>query len=132
MIDIEDVANADFLNQLYRNFFGREPDESGFSYWSSALNNGNQNAVSVTRDFLFSAELQNFYAPIIQLYLAAFNRIPDASGFDYWIRDYRNGASLSDIAAGMAASDEFTTLHGKNSDEQFIKDLYRNTCRVQK
>lgn len=127
MIDIEDVANADFVNQLYRNFLGREPDANGFSYWSSALSNGQQNAASVTRDFLSSAELQSLYAPIVRLYLAAFNRIPDAGGFEYWIRDYRNGASLSDIAEGMAASDEFKTLYGQSSGEQFIKDLYRNT-----
>ena len=116
----------EFLYQLYRNFLGREPDAPGLSYWDFSIENGSHTAASVTREFLNSVEHQIAYKPIVQLYLAAFNRVPDAEGLDYWVNQHRNGSSLKDIANALVESDEFKNLHGQSSDEQFIKDLYRN------
>ena len=118
--------SAEFINQLYRQFFGRQPDLNGFVYWTQALDSGSQNAADITDAFLKSDENKNFYKPILQLYLTAFNRMPDAGGLAYWVNDFRNGATLQDIAAGMAASEEFKNLYAQQSDEQFIKDLYFN------
>lgn len=116
----------EFLTQLYRNFLGREPDASGLLYWNGLLSDGSHTAVSVTREFLNSNEHQATYKPIVHMYLAAFNRIPDAGGLAYWATQQRNGGSLKDIAIAMGDSDEFKNLHGQSSNEQFIKDLYRN------
>ena len=116
----------EFLTQLYRNFLGREPDASGLSYWNGLLSDGSLTAVSVTREFLNSIEHQATYKPIVHMYLAAFNRIPDAGGLAYWATQQRSGGSLKDIALAMGDSDEFKNLHGQSSNEQFIKDLYRN------
>ena len=116
----------EFLTQLYRNFLGREPDASGLFYWNGLLSDGSHTAVSVTREFLYSSEHQATYKPIVHMYLAAFNRIPDAGGLAYWANQQRSGGSLKDIAIAMGDSDEFKNLHGQSSNEQFIKDLYRN------
>ena len=41
---------------------------------------------------------------VATLYSAAFNRAPDAAGFDFWVQAYERGASLSTIARGFLAS----------------------------
>lgn len=64
---------------------------------------------------------------ILRLYRAVFGRIPDASGFEFWMDQYRNGRPLVEIAAEFAASDEFIERYGANpSDEELIEALYQN------
>ena len=97
----------DFLEQLYRNFLGREPDVTGLTYWRYQIDSGASNAVEITNDFALSTEIKNFHQPIARLYYAAFSRAPDTDGFDYWVRDLRAGATLKEIASGFAESEEF-------------------------
>ena len=114
----------DYITQLYRNFLGREPDAAGLSYWSSQLQSGSLNAISFTQTLLESVEHQTIYKPIALIYYAAFNRMPDEAGLEYWANDIRNGASISTIAASIAASEEFTDLYGQRSNIQFLTGLY--------
>ena len=116
--------NEDFITQLYRNFLGREPDAAGLAYWNSQLKNGNLDAISLTRTLLQSVEHQTIFKPIALMYYAALDRMPDEAGLVYWANEMRKGASIGTIAASIAASEEFISLHGKSSNEQFLIDLY--------
>ena len=62
------------------------------------------------------------------LYQAAFDRIPDYAGFEYWAAyaDHNNPTALQ-LADIFMASAEFTTKFGANpSNDAFVTELYTN------
>ena len=62
-----------------------------------------------------------------RIYKAAFDRVPDMKGLGYWINDMDGGTSLTTVAAGFIASNEFQTRYGAAvSDADFITLLYEN------
>jgi hypothetical protein len=67
---------------------------------------------------------------LIDLYLAYFNRIPDADGLNYWAGRYKDGMSLNDIGDSFFdAAIVYPSLTGysqgmKTAD--FINNIYRN------
>lgn len=69
---------------------------------------------------------------LIELYIAFFNRTPDADGMAYWIDQVYAGRSLeliADIFYSIGASDQFKALTGFSttmSNEDFINTFYRN------
>jgi Ca2+-binding RTX toxin-like protein len=69
---------------------------------------------------------------LIELYIAFFNRTPDADGMSYWIDQVNAGKSISMIADAfytIGASDQFKALTGFSttmSNEDFINTFYRN------
>src|SRR5262249_36837435 len=65
-----------FLMQQYRDFFGREYDIDSFLSWMGSMAAGTS-ADAVIKSFSDSPEFQGVVPPIIRLYLAYFNRIPD-------------------------------------------------------
>jgi len=65
-----------------------------------------------------------------ELYLAFFNRTPDASGLEYWIGRQQSGTSLDAIAdsfyaAGVEAGD-LTGYHAGMTPADFINKIYQN------
>lgn len=62
----------------------------------------------------------------VRLYGAAFDRNPDASGLNFWIRERQRGVSLTRMATILAASAEFTTLYGDLGNRAFVEQVYRN------
>jgi uncharacterized protein YkwD len=62
------------------------------------------------------------------IYRAAFDRVPDAEGLGYWIRELDRGQDYGAVvAASFIASLEFITLNGANtSNAQFVNLLYQN------
>lgn len=68
---------------------------------------------------------------LIELYIAFFNRIPDANGLSYWLDQLNNGTKLNQIAdAFFAAGVQFSKETGFTSDmssKEFINRIYINT-----
>ncbi|NNF55471.1 MAG: DUF4214 domain-containing protein [Acidimicrobiales bacterium] len=62
-------------------------------------------------------------ATLVRLYLAAFDRAPDSSGFSYW-RSLR--IHLIDIASYFAASAEFRNRYGTLTNGAFVERVYLN------
>ena len=67
---------------------------------------------------------------VTELYVAFFNRIPDADGMAFWIGAYEAGTSLNDIAgsfynAGVYFS-ELTGYQADMSNADFVNIVYRN------
>jgi len=61
---------------------------------------------------------------ITQLYVATFNRAPDAIGLDYW---YNSGFSLENIAMSFFDQQETQDLYPDQNDENlFIQSVYKN------
>jgi hypothetical protein len=67
---------------------------------------------------------------LIDLYLAYFNRIPDADGLNYWAGRYKDGMSLNDIGDSFFnAAIVYPSLTGYTQDMKtadFINNIYRN------
>lgn len=65
-----------------------------------------------------------------ELYVAFFNRVPDADGLQYWINDLKGGRSLMQIAESFyGAGIAFSKLTGYTKDmtnEAFVNVIYKN------
>ncbi|MBI3711664.1 MAG: DUF4214 domain-containing protein, partial [Burkholderiales bacterium] len=67
---------------------------------------------------------------LIDLYIGFFNRVPDADGLAYWIRQYKAGASLDQIADHFyRAAIVYSAQTGYSSamtPEEFVEIIYKN------
>ncbi len=61
-----------------------------------------------------------------RLYLAFFDRAPDARGWQYWVDRYSSGRDLEVMSNSFVASREFRETYGSVSDPQFVDLVYRN------
>lgn len=65
-----------------------------------------------------------------ELYIAFFNRVPDADGLDYWISQLQSGKTINQIADSFySAAVLFTSLtqYAANmSNEDFVRIIYKN------
>ena len=67
---------------------------------------------------------------IEELYVAFFNRVPDADGLAYWVGQFKGGQSMNQIAATFyGAGIQYASLTGFSagmSNSDFINVVYRN------
>ncbi|TXI96332.1 MAG: DUF4214 domain-containing protein [Burkholderiaceae bacterium] len=67
---------------------------------------------------------------IEELYVAFFNRIPDADGISYWSTQLKNGMTIDKIADSFyAAAVQFSSLTGYSSslsNDEFVRLIYKN------
>ncbi len=61
---------------------------------------------------------------IHRLYLAYFNREPDAAGLWFWVDRFAEGTSLRSIADQFAKSPEYIEIYGQLDDAAFIDQVY--------
>ena len=61
-----------------------------------------------------------------RLYLAYFERAPEAAGHSYWTRQRLGGQSLASISQEFSRSDEFKATYGALSNEAFVTLVYDN------
>ncbi|KTT31881.1 hypothetical protein NS201_09530 [Pseudomonas oryzihabitans] len=65
-------------------------------------------------------------AQIARLYNAAFHRVPDYSGLDYWMHDHAKGTTSQTIAQSFTASSEFKGLFSGADNRTYVTQLYAN------
>lgn len=67
---------------------------------------------------------------VIELYIAFFNRVPDADGLAYWLGELRGGKSLDQIANSFYHAAIFfsaqTGYTAEMNNHDFVKIIYRN------
>lgn len=67
---------------------------------------------------------------LIELYIAYFNRVPDAEGLGYWIDQLKGGKSLEQIGQSFYdAALQYASLTGYNStmtNADFVRMIYKN------
>lgn len=64
---------------------------------------------------------------VVRLYTAAFGRMPEQAGFEYWMTEYTHGnRNLTSMADFFTKSPEFLTTYGPLDDDGFVRQLYRN------
>ena len=129
-------SDTELVDAMYRNVLGRPGDSAGTEFWLGQLANG-MTTIRLLRSFADSPEnidatgtsppLTSQASQVLRLYRAAFGRLPDASGFAYWVDQACRGRSMLSIATGFASSPEFAARYGASlTDEVLIAALYRN------
>lgn len=96
---------------------------------TTAPTNGQVAGPSVNTDRLLRGRFANSvgaYASVARLYMAVFNRQPDAAGHAYWVERHQRGLSLLDIADYFVQSPEFVNTYSSLNTRQFVDLLYRN------
>lgn len=67
------------------------------------------------------------FESFIELYIAYFNRAPDAVGLNYWGAAYANGATLEQLAGSFLNQQETLELYPENSSNSvFLENVYNN------
>ncbi len=63
---------------------------------------------------------------ITELYVATFDRAPDADGVDYWVEQYNNGMSMDDIAKSFFDQKETEDKYSNLTNDEFVDTVYQN------
>ncbi|HYI60348.1 MAG TPA: DUF4214 domain-containing protein [Acidimicrobiales bacterium] len=114
------------IDRQYLDLIGRAPTASERATWNQRLLLGTRTRADLVASLRSSNENRANVDPVTRLYRAAFLRVPDATGLQYWIERKRAGASLSRISGMFAASAEFARRYGALSDAELVDLLYRN------
>lgn len=132
------LDGGDFVRLVYDNVLDRTPDGGGFDHWTTELAAGRVTrgglmlAFSDSAEFKTSTELIGLPPAgpdgrsIERLYLAYFDREPDAGGLGFWRGRLDRGESLEAVSASFAGSPEFVDTYGDLDDPGFVSLVYRN------
>lgn len=141
----KNTDNSQFVKDLYKMYFDREPDEAGYNYWLDMLN------TEVPREKVFegfanSLEFFNLcdsygvvagtYIPgmpsdqqggincfVARLYKACLNRLPDQAGQSGWVSKLADKAVTgTEVAKGFVLSEEL--VNRNLSNEEYVKVMY--------
>ena len=77
----------------------------------------------LTGDF---ADASGIEGSVARLYVAVFNRQPDAGGHAYWVAQAADGMSLVDMAAFFVSSPEFADTYDSLDNAGFVDLIYQN------
>jgi hypothetical protein len=105
------------ISRLYRAYFLRQPDASGFRYWRRLLLAGSS-LDRISDEFAISAEFTSRYGHLTdpqfidQIYRNVLGRAPDASGRAYWIGILGSGTSRGRVMTEFSESPEFVDTTG--------------------
>lgn len=113
-----------FIARQFVDFAGRYPTASERSTWTTRLKS---NPPADLINTLQQAAAWDGNAGMnARLYRAAFQRNPDTSGFDYWVRKRWAGRGPVSIANHFAVSTEFKAKYGSLSTNDFVTRIYQN------
>ena len=138
------TSDKDYIRDLYMLFMGREPDQSGFSFWTSKIGEWGRGGVfdgfanseefydlcvenGITAGYYSSQfdfeKLQKVNLFVNRFYDLCFGRLGDMGGQKYWVENLLSGKITgSDCAAFFVNSKEFKNL--ALSDEDYVEALY--------
>lgn len=132
-------AYFDQIQQLYIAYFGRPADPVGLAYWAANVDAANGSVAQVIAGFSTSTESAVLYAgastaqKVSSIYLALFNRNPEATGLAYWVAQIDSGTvsqaqaayliqssagpgDATSVANKLAAAKAFTALIDTNAE----------------
>lgn len=141
------TTNEEFIEILYKTFFGRESDVTGMTYWLSLLESGTSR-MDVANGFIFSQEWADTCASygirsgcdsvaatvaikptdatnafVERMYTTAMKRASDKSGKEYWASELSNFRTTGEnVGAAFFLSEEMTNF--KLSDKEYLDRLY--------
>jgi uncharacterized repeat protein (TIGR03803 family) len=116
------------IDTIYQEVLQRPASTAEQNAWVTAEADGQVTAAQVLSDIVTSAEAVQFVYPIIRLYQASFDRVPDQAGLTGWVDAWRSGAlTEGQIAQAFVNSSEFLSDYGTTQvSTAFVGSLYQN------
>jgi uncharacterized protein YkwD len=102
------------IYRLYKAYFLRDPERSGYDYWLGAYAQGYRLA-AISNDFARSREFQDRYGSVgnaeflQRVYLNVLGRAVDAGGYSYWMDQMNRGLSRGHVMIYFSDSAEYRT-----------------------
>lgn len=123
-----------FVQNLYRELLGREPDATGEAFWVAKVQADSSAAgrQAVVASFMNSQEYKDHY--ITTLYEVFLGRAPEAGALEYWSGQmgspgtagaHSGSADEKIIVSQIVGSDEFYA-HAGGTDQSFAQALYQD------
>ncbi|MBP5291555.1 MAG: DUF4214 domain-containing protein [Lachnospiraceae bacterium] len=111
---IEQDPITNYVKRLYTEFLGRKPDVAGLDSWVDLLKDGSTDLMHVIKGFVLSLEFEakglDDEGYVTALYNVIFNREPDESGLEAWLKVLDNGGTRKLVLAGFINSKEMEQL----------------------
>lgn len=98
--------------RLYKAFFDRKPDQTGFDYWHDDLMSQALSLQDTAQAFSQSNEFSQRYGNLDNsqfltlVYQQVLGRTPDTEGFNYWLNELDQGSRRGDMMVGFSESRE--------------------------
>jgi hypothetical protein len=122
MESTEYTGSVAAIVHLYHAAFGRAPEIKGLSFWQNKLKSG-VSIQKISAEFIAATEFQQKYDQITTkeayfnaLFETIFERPASAAARDYWINEFDNGLSVSEIVRRFSESAEFKAKHKAEID----------------
>ena len=129
-IETGPFAGVDALvKQQYLDFAGRAATSGEVSAAAAPINAGTSTPESFIAGMRSRTEWAGYRAPVIRLYAAYFDRLPDSGGLTYWANKLKAGTKLSKASSTFAASSEFKRKYGNLSNKDFVLLIYANVLK---
>jgi len=138
-----------FVRQHYIDFLSREPDTSGWDFWTNQITGScastdaaciDYRRVQVSKAFFLSIEFQNTGFYVYRFYRAAFARMPTLAEFAADKNLVSQGVIVGNpgwdstldfnkvaFASTFAARSNFTSVYNSLSNQQFVDQLFANS-----
>lgn len=117
-----DAAKRGPMVRLYKAYYKRWPDQSGYDYWIRKMQNG-ASLASVSDYFAQSSEFKRTYGALSNqqfvalVYNNVLGRPGDQAGMDYWLRRLdQKKISRGGLMAQFSESSEFKRKYGLDCD----------------
>ncbi|WP_426573250.1 DUF4214 domain-containing protein [Aquihabitans sp. McL0605] len=114
------------VRQQFLDFHGREPSPAEALQWLAALQSGAKTPAATVAGIAGLAGSADVSGRATRLYSASFDRLPDETGYRYWLGRLRSGTTLKKASDTFAASTEFKRKYGSLSSTAFVDLVYRN------
>jgi hypothetical protein len=124
-LDPNVVAEAAFVDGLYRHVLGRPADVNSLVSWVQQLLQNGVSRAAVVEAVWNSPEHRGL--EVDRLYATFLNRSPDAAGRALWVNALLAGSSEMDVARALIASAEFQMEHPDNAS--YVTALYATILR---
>jgi alpha-tubulin suppressor-like RCC1 family protein/predicted thioesterase len=141
-------TDGEFIDDLYRTFLNREPEDAGRDFWLGLIAQGLTREVVLVW-FMFSDEFRVFTSSIfgntavrkeldavMDFYRGLLLRLPDGGGFNFWVQRFRAAqcagpaavtAEAEAISGEFARGAEYASRNRSNSE--YVGDLYNAILR---
>src|SRR5205807_6751646 len=114
------TAAEGFVAQFYLDLLQRPADSAGMSFWSTPLGQGSSPLLTG-----LSVSGQPDNSQIVEaLYSRLLHRAADGTGLDAAVSFLTGGGTVEQLAANLAASDEYFQTRGGGTNDGFLNAVY--------
>ncbi len=110
----------------YRALLKREPSNAELLAWSDRFDIGFATKNDLIADLTMAKPRRDAAGAVYRSFAVVYQRRANLAEFRAWLKRYEAGANTETIIGELLASEEWTDVHGTQSDADFVDVLYRN------